>query len=303
MGAEVGRPLCGKEVLALAAFRYYRVNAEFYFNRLLASGPPRFARNVGKVQEAMKLLVDRYNTYSKTVLSVGSGLGHEEYWFYRSGCALTMVDIDEHRSIEPYLEQLPQDSREAALSFYIGDAAEVCPSLPSLRFEVCYFSSFTPDELRRERIIAEYLARGPDARYPSWPEQAEPFHHLVLAILQSLLAPSGLFLCQSYCGGPDLIANPHFVEQSRRQLRTVGVELVEAYCLEGAPGVKLLVGYKGAEHDAREFARQLAARPPLQTFSGRSEVHPCEAVRVYALAGDSGDRRSRKFGLRWKKGS
>lgn len=93
---------------------------------------------------AISELIEAYSLGGKSVLSVGSKAGHEEVWFYRAGCPVTLCDIDEHGDLEPILRQLPVGD----LAYYICDVRD----LPKGRFDVLYLSSFTPDELYKTAV-------------------------------------------------------------------------------------------------------------------------------------------------------
>jgi len=42
------------------------------------------------------------------------------------------------------------------LTYYIGDAYDYNDNKFLKRFDVCYCSSFAPDEIRRKKIVEEY---------------------------------------------------------------------------------------------------------------------------------------------------
>jgi len=98
----------------------YRINYDDYYQAWLEAYAGEFLLNSGTIRQLLK----RYDLDHKKVLSVGPGVGIEEYWLYKQGgCALTFVDRDEHRSIEPYLRALPPaGSNERALTYFVGDA-------------------------------------------------------------------------------------------------------------------------------------------------------------------------------------
>lgn len=82
----------------------YIVPYEEYF----ANFDPLYIEYRQKSTKAINQLVERYNIKRKSLLSVGASLGNEEYWFYKNGCSLNFVDIDEHQIIEKYLTNLPE---------------------------------------------------------------------------------------------------------------------------------------------------------------------------------------------------
>ncbi len=189
----------------------YRISHDEYFAGLAAD--TSFVRDKEKVRDTMNQLISRFNISGKRILSVGPGLGYEEYWFFKANCRLVFVDIDEYGSLEPYLKTLkPSGDSGACMEYYIGDARDFYAEYRD-SFDVCYFSSFTPDELRRGRIQNSYVGRfsaHPLLRYPlskipyfersfqhTWPRKEYPFMGLVISMAQDLLADGGLFVSQS----------------------------------------------------------------------------------------------------------
>jgi hypothetical protein len=226
-----------------------------------------------KYRVPMTQLVTRYRLQNKRILSVGSGVGLEEYWFWKNGGRLTLVDLDEHKSIEPLLREIsqrPVRDDGKCLRFFIGDAQELSSRLFEL-FDVCYFSSFTPDETRRAEIQRQFLA-SQSVKTQSWPQSEKPFMDLVIEILQRNLAPSGFFISQSYYGGVDVLGNPHFITLMEEQLSSVGVQLLEVYYLQKAPGVILTIGFKGFRQEGLKLLESIAQNPQITRFHGRSPI-------------------------------
>jgi hypothetical protein len=140
--------------------------------------------------------------------------------------------------------------------------------------DVLYFSSFTPDELRRGEISARHIASGggPD---PAWPSGAKPLHPIVVEAIDRLLAPGGVLIIQSYCSGIDVTCNPGYVQEWKELLARHDVWLVEAYHFSDAPGITLWIGVKGVVRNValRFFWHaKLAVREPLTRFHGRSDL-------------------------------
>jgi hypothetical protein len=256
-----------------------------------------FERDRKKVRDAVNQLIARYNIRDKQVLSIGPGMGYEEYWFYESKCQLRLVDFDETKTIEPYLNTLKPSDNSHCMKYFIGDAKDYYLQYKE-KFDICYFSSFTPDERRRGGIRNKYLSKPPlfhrvikylsrllylgylvnktpylkkVCRY-SWPQNANPFHDLVISITQDFLENGGLFIYQSYCDGVDIQSNPHFIKLARKQLRTIGVELLEVYNFTQGPANCLMVGVKASEKEAKVFADKISANPALTKFHGRSSL-------------------------------
>jgi hypothetical protein len=165
--------------------RKYLVDAEAFFSqRINLELHAYHDTNSTLRRPAITQLIEAYSLAGKSVLSVGSKVGHEEVWFYRLGCPLTLCDIDEHGDVEPILRQLPAGD----LAYYICDVRQ----FPKGRFDVLYLSSFTPDELyktavrRKNTNLFRYalrklrLASWQDYR---WPKGVSCFDGLVTGML------------------------------------------------------------------------------------------------------------------------
>src|SRR6185437_877334 len=100
-----------------------------------------------RVDNCMNELIDRYDIRGKSVLSVGAGTAREERQFALAGNDLLLIDIDEQRSLQPTLQEMPEG---VGLEYWIGDATEFEQGVGA--HDVVYFSGFTPDEIRRDSI-------------------------------------------------------------------------------------------------------------------------------------------------------
>jgi len=199
----------------------------------------------------------------------------------RNGCAITIVDIDKHHCIEPWLQTMT--AATPSLRYVVGDAMAFLQA-DSDDYDVLYFSGFTPEEARRgemqanelrrlARRIGLHLARVTKAPPPSWPDDGAPFGPFVTEAIRRGLRTGGLFMSQSYESGVALTQNPHYLDCVKSQLHGLGVELIAYYTFEFPwTNVALAVGIKGDREAARAFERVLDARPELRTFHGRSAV-------------------------------
>jgi hypothetical protein len=234
----------------------------------------------------MSQLIERYEIRHKSVLSIGSSWGWEEYWLFQCRNSLHFVDIDEGKSIESYLQTLPSARNGDRLTFFVGDASEYIGQCQE-RYDVVYISSLTPDELRRVDIIR----RCRDERYgsffslanhilrngrlpPNWPDHEKPFMDLVMKYSESL-RDGGLFIAQLYAGGVNLKRNPHFIPLVEEQLRSVSVILLEVYYQTRRPWVNLIVGFKGTHQEATRFLKRINKNPTITAFHGRCEDPRC----------------------------
>src|SRR5690242_6176429 len=72
-------------------------------------------------EAAIAQLASRYGIKGKSVLSLGGGTATEEFYLWHHGNRLTIVDIDEHGTIEPVLKELPPGT----LCYIVEDADKV----------------------------------------------------------------------------------------------------------------------------------------------------------------------------------
>ncbi len=247
-------------------------------------------------KEPMTQLIRKYNLQGKKVFSKGPSFGHECYWFHKNGCSLTFVDVDEAKFIEPYLKTLPPSSSPDCLTFFIGDAFKYLRKGYSKReFDVFYVSSFTPGELRRRDIQAEYSPLYKKAInhlsykmlnkkfFRTWPKAAYPFMDELMDLIAQNLKDSGLFIYQSYAYGVDVKSNPHFVRLAESQLKENGVILLKVYCLKAVPQDTLTIGFKGTEAETLNYLKKIKKNKDILTFHGRhpASILGCEVVYDY----------------------
>lgn len=238
----------------------------------------------------MQQLISHFEIKNKQVLSIGSGRGHEEYWFYKNGCELTFVDIDESKTIEPYVETIKKAEKipkGPKLTYILGDAYEAVEILEK-KYDICYFSSFTPDEIYRRDIKNAYRKAHQKMNFISrtfrfiimklhlaglsWPKNREPFSSLVMNISRNAIKDGGLFILQSYYGGIEIELNPHSVKLAKKQLSRAGISLLYIYYFKEFSRVSLTIGYKGTKKTAREFFRRISKNPKITVFHGRAKV-------------------------------
>ena len=247
----------------------------------------------------MKQLISHFEIKNKNVLSIGAGRGHEEYWFYKNGCDLTFVDDDE--LMVTHLLKAIKDSEKKSinpiLTYVIEDAHKVIDILEK-KYDICYFSSFTPDEIYRRDIKKDYIEAHQNMNLISriirysllklhftgreWPKYRKPFSDLVMNITRNALKDEGLFILQSYYAGIKIERNPHIVKLVKKQLSRVGIYLLYIYYFKEASGVSLTVGYRGKKKAAREFFRRISKNTKITKFHGRAEI-PSDIVMAYQL--------------------
>lgn len=229
-----------------------------------------------RIGTAIHQLVHRYGLAGRSVLSLAGGKCDEERFLLGHGVQLTVIDIDEHGTIEPNLAQ----AEPGPVRYLIADASAAGELGP---FDVLYSSSFTPDELRRDAIV--HRTAGPDhARmvaangHYEWPWWEEPFHPTLMR-LAGQVKPGGLVIIQSYYGGLDTLIHRYYLWACDRQLAAAGLELRELYRFRTTIGVCLYVATRGP--------RALPLASPLTLFHGRAPQEQLECLRI---AGPPPDR-------------
>lgn len=259
----------------------YHVDYEGYYNGL--NDDVYFSSNKIKVKEAMNQLIQRYNIFEKEVLSIGSSFGFEKYWFYKNRCGLTLVDIDESNNIKPYISKIPLSNDENNLKFYLGDAYEFI-KCANQKYDICYYSGFTVDELRRGEIqrknIFKIILSRLGVRVNKWPSNENIFCELVLEINNNLLKEGGLFIVQSYSSGINYVEDKYCIELLKAQLKENGIILLDLFSFKEYPTVSLIVGFKGTEHNAGDYYSKLTNK--LTKFHGRSDIRT-EILNTYQL--------------------
>lgn len=237
------------------------------------------------VEKPIGQLIDKYAIRGKRILSIGSWTGHEEYWFWKAGNQLVLADLDGGNVIEAYLQSLPE-KKDDGLVYIIGDAFGLAREQAGV-CDICYLSSFEPDERYRGTIVAgnnrrpgRLLLRAVDktaramhiplrVARRTWPDTADPFSDEVIALAGRFLTDGGLFISQSYASPIDITRNRHMIALAARQLRRHGMELLRMYHLDRYPWVTLTIGYRGTAGDARTYMEAIAANPDIDTFHGR----------------------------------
>jgi len=236
-----------------------------------------FYKNIPDIcQREITQLIERYEIFKKDILSIGAGAAFEEYWFAKLGDNnLTMIDIDENHVLEESLKtialKLPIIIDEKIINYYIGDFLKFEQQLFENKFDMLYYSSFTPDELRRGEIMARVRATGiQDEVNLNWPAKEQPLHPVVEKSLK-FIKNKGFFILQSYCSGIDLQYNPAYVNNLREQLLNHGLQLIDIYCFIEAPAVNLFVAYKGSKEEAKDLYKKIKNKEITQ-FHGRAAI-------------------------------
>lgn len=231
-------------------------------------------------KEPMNQLISRFNINSKTVLSVGSGLAFEEFWFYKSNCKLTLIDLDQHGSFSNELKKILHTKSNNTLRYITDDANNLKEYLDE-KFNVVYFSGFTPNELRNRTI--RWIYKKPYLGRPinkilkktnlhfeslSWPKNKKPFIDLVEKILDNSLDAGGLFIFQSYASG--VIANDEiYIDCIKKQLESIKARLLEVYCFNGYPNIHLIIALKESPNFSIQLDNIIKKNSEITKFHSR----------------------------------
>lgn len=214
----------------------------------------------------MRQLIARYGLHDKKTLGIGSAVSWEEYWLWKAGCTLTLIDIDEHGGLEPWLKTLPPGD----LTFIVGDAIAyfkpkrrllgLLPAIPDPKYDLIYLGGFTPDAFRRDKIVR---------KRQTWPANVGPFHRSVMHAARQLKW-GGMFVNLCFGYGLDAVYHKNVIPAARRQLEKEGIHLLEVYRMKETVGVNLFVGRMGPTRPKYG--------PPITRIHGRGPDEPAEKI-------------------------
>lgn len=228
-----------------------------------------------RIRSCMNELIEHCNLYGKSILSIGAGTAHEEFYFYKNGSKLTIVDIDEHNSIASILQNLRQ-VEDYDMTYAIGDATK--EHLSNEKFDALYFSSFTPDELRRGKLrgLAQNLQSkfgiplisSPMCNYFFW-RTTSPFHKTITSYIQKYLSTHGHVIVQSYCEGVDPNVHKGYINAACNYFQRLGLALTEVFSFSTCPSVMLYIASRNINQKQKH----------LTNFHGRSDLER-EVIRI-----------------------
>jgi len=241
-----------------------------------------FEKHSRQCQQPINELIKKYNLSKSKVLSIGPKTGHEEYWFYRNDCDLTFIDMDEDHNLKPLLEKLSSNQLQKSLTYIIDDARNF-QKYVSKKFDVVYFSSFTPNELRNWDVVSKRKLSfgkkiinriGNQLNISSfnlkWPPNIIPFIDLTIKIIKNTLKIGGLLIYQSHASGVDT-RSQDYLKLINYQLSANGFQLLPVYRFVDFPAVHLVVGFNGSKNNAIEFLKTIRNNPEITTFHGKAK--------------------------------
>jgi len=237
----------------------YEIDSSIFYSIVDPSGAGR-----GLVAPAMRHLAEAYRLSGRSILSIGAGAGLEEACLLECGNRISLLDIDEDGNLRSPIQKAANKNK-TDIVYYLGDALLLNRTTMREKAEVLYFSSFTPDEMHRDKL------RGGKARYNTlkWIWHG-PFHPIVEFACRNLLAENGLLIMQSYYGGVDHTYEKGFLPACEWRLRRLGLRLLDVYSFEREIGIKLFAAVKGGDWQRNE----------ISNFHGRSKIKE-NAVRIF----------------------
>lgn len=194
----------------------YKLDKEDYFKNVLILK----SKEISLVEKAMTQLIKRYNLKNKSVLSIATALGCEEYWFYKARCSLTLLD----KGVNSYLQHFLNDIMEGDdLIYILGDIVD---NDFEGEYDIIYTAGLPPLLLFEDNLV---------------------FSKVIIKFLDNI-RDGGLFICQSYALGP-LMDDPINVSAIKKQFENNGMILLNIYTFKSYSNVSLIIGFKGILKD------------------------------------------------------
>lgn len=214
-------------------------------------------------------IIERYNIKNKKILSIGPGIGNEEYYFSIDN-ELTMVDIDEQNSLIKLLsdnyENIKYENDENIMFFILDDICnQINPetTLINTKMDVIYISSLTIDIIGKNE---RYLNTG------------ELFIPVYKNLIDTHLKENGLFIQQLY--GSSIIPPPEIII---KKLEELGVTVLDIYQFEYSPSIMLLITIKSNKNTAKELYKNYKSEitnfhaRAFQTYDNNKRL---EAIKI-----------------------
>lgn len=218
--------------------------------------------------KCINMLIDRYNIKNKIIMSIGPGIGNEEYYFSINN-ELILIDIDEHNSLKKLLndnyENLKWNIGDNKLVFIIDDINNQLIStnnnnniLINNKVDLIYISSLTIDVV------------GKNDRYYNDGELFIPIYN---NLINDYLVENGLFIQQLY--GSSIIPPLDIIV---KKLEELNVTVLDIYQFKNALSIMLLVTIKTNKENAKNMYNDY--KGIITNFHGRAFMEYNEQERI-----------------------
>jgi hypothetical protein len=235
------------------------------------------------LETPIKQLMQKYNIYNKSIISIGAGRGYEEYWFAKEN-KVTLLDnqslplFDNEEPILDYVTSLmPPKSEDDELRYIIEDAVKY---KENEKYDVVYLSNFPPDEYYKKlqaNVIRQFIPPVFSSLFRKmniftyWKRTWVPFHSSVRYIMSHYLKENGLFILQSYYA--EVPGNfPEYTEALKDFFKGNGMHLVRLYYYAFEPYKHLIIAFKGSKKELTDYVESIKNNKDITTFFGRHQV-------------------------------
>lgn len=227
---------------------------------------------VGRIKNCMSDLIQRFSVMKMDILSIGGGYCLEEREFELYDNSVTIIDIDETGNLSKILPSLRTGRSRYILSDYSKTALKT-------KFDLVYFSGFTPDEFHRREVLERFSGRTDENitkdtnSINDWPVSISPFHPLVHKSAKNI-KKNGRMIVQSYSNGFDPNQSKTFLKAAQKAFLNMGLIMEEVYSFSESPAVLLYISKK-----------KNAPKPKgntLTKFHGRAEISN-SCVQIFSV--------------------
>ncbi len=244
----------------------YKLDGKKYFERLIVLESTD-TRTIEEVKSSMNQLITRFNLQGKSVISIGTKYGHEEYWLYKVGCTLTLLDNGFNVLLKESVKET-KDTDNKDLTYIIGDIHDVVKGKTE-KYDVIYTSGL-PDPVL-------------------W-DGENGFSDVMFECIEKFL-DKGLFICQSYHIGLKMV-DPTSIEIIKEQCKQRNLFLVSIYCFfPQYSHVSLTIIFKGNKDEFERYIKSIERNPQINRFHGRSRstdltkmIYPFEKTNVIIVS-------------------
>jgi hypothetical protein len=207
-------------------------------------------------------LVERYRPdLTKTIYAGVSGLP-EIFWLSRETSCTHHITLKEPGGVQ-YKRSKTCSANENEIIFHLGSTPEVSEQIGLAT--CCYFNSTVEEDSYRDKIMAEVTGEY------LWPIDKPPIHCSLIEIIDTCLDKNGLLFLQGRSGGVSVPHSPEFINSLRRQLASIGTQLLDIHYFIESPGIFFIAAIRASFTEATACFGELAMRLPLLHFYGQSE--------------------------------